>query len=124
MALDMARSCRLDSCNSVFNYVFSMKMIVYKLFRKKANGRITSLFINKSVELVFNKWLRAEHHNTKGFKPRFGWHCLKEPFAPHLTNKGRIWCEVEIKYYEIIHRPASQGGTWYLAKMMKINKQL
>ena len=71
-------------------------MIVYKLCRKLANGEITSLFINKTERIVFNKWLHAENHPTKGFALRPGWHCTAKPDAPHLSSKGRVWVKVEI----------------------------
>ena len=93
---------------------------VWKLFRLKKNGAITSLFIDKTRELPIDIWLTAYEHRTKGFKFRPGWHCLASPEAPHLSNKGRVWLEVEILDYGEFKRPASQGGKWYLAKEMKI----
>jgi len=47
-------------------------MIAYKLFRKKASGDITSLFINKSHNLNLDVWYNAETHKTKGFALRPG----------------------------------------------------
>ena len=40
--------------------------------------------------------------------------------APHLSKKNRVWCKVEFEDYEEIHRPANQGGLWYLAQRMKV----
>lgn len=94
-------------------------MIAYKLCRLKKNGAITSLFINKKKEIPFNTWLNAESHETKGYKYRPHWHCTSKPEAPHLSNNGRVWVEVEIDDYEEFKRPSSQGGIWYLANKIK-----
>lgn len=95
-------------------------MKAYKLFRVLKNGEITSLFINKSVRLEKNIWLEAESHPTKGYKERPFWHCTSEPKAPHLSEKNRVWLEVEIKDFTEFKRPDSQGGKWYLAQKIKI----
>lgn len=99
-------------------------MKAYKLCRKKKDGKITPLFINKKTPLEFGKWLEAESHPTKGFKVRPYWHCTSEPIAPHLSKKGRVWIELEIEDYTKMSRPKSQGGMWYLAKRIKLIKQL
>jgi len=95
-------------------------MIAYKLCRKKKNGDITSLFINKSETLLFNVWIEAKSFPTKGFKVRPFWHCTSSPIAPHLFLKGRVWVKVEIDDYEIFNRPENQGGIWFLAKKIKL----
>jgi len=94
-------------------------MIAYKLMRQKANGRLTPLFINKSKEIDFGKWLPAENHPTKGFKERKGWHCCLRPEAPHLSERGRIWVKVMINDFQFFHRPKHQGSTWILANEIK-----
>ena len=99
-------------------------MRAYKLFRVLKSGEITPLFINKTYRLPMDKWLPSEEHKTKGFKFRPGWHCTNKPVAPHLSEKGRAWYEVEIKDYEELKRPENQGGLWYLSKNMKIIKKL
>ena len=95
-------------------------MIAYKLFRILKNGKITSLFINKTRRLPLHEWLDAECFPTKGFAVRPFWHCTEKPEAPHLTLKNRIWMKVEMEDFEEFKRPKSQGGKWYLAKRMKI----
>lgn len=95
-------------------------MIVYKLFRLKKNGAITSLYINKTKELQRNIWLEAESYPTKGYKHRPYWHCTETTNVPHLSIKGRIWLRVEIQDYTEIQRPSFQGGKWYLANKIKI----
>jgi hypothetical protein len=97
-------------------------MIAYKLFRELKSGEITSLFINKTRRLTLNKWLKAESYPTKGFTLRPFWHCTEKPYAPHLSNKGRIWLKVEMREFEEYERPISQGGKWFLAKKIKISK--
>jgi hypothetical protein len=95
-------------------------MVAYKLFRVRKDGSISSLFINKKRILELDKWLEAGEYPTEGFKFRPGWHCMKEPNAPHLSKKNRKWHNVEIKDFVEFTRPASQGGVWYLAKWIKI----
>lgn len=95
-------------------------MTAHKLFRVRKDGSLGSLFINRRARLPFNKWIEAKAYPTKGFKFRPFWHCMSEPVAPHLSMTGREWFEVEIESYEIMERPASQGGLWYLASGIKI----
>jgi hypothetical protein len=95
----------------------------YKLFkvRKKQKG-ISSLFIDNKKVLPVNVWLKAEDHKTKGFKHRPGWHTMKTPLAPHLTNNGRQWWEVEICNKKTFNRPSSQGGIWFLSEWIRLVK--
>jgi hypothetical protein len=95
-------------------------MIAYKLFRKLKNGELAPLFINKKQRIKAGQWLDAESHPTKGFAYRKGWHCTLRPEAPHLSEKNRVWCQVEIEDYEHYQRPESQGWTWVLAQRMKL----
>lgn len=99
-------------------------MIAYKLFRKMKDGSLAPLFINKRLRLELGKWYDSELHPTKGYAVRQGWHCCAEPKAPHLSKKGRTWCKVEIEKYTEFHRPASQGGLWYLADKMKVIEEI
>jgi len=95
-------------------------MIAYKLVRKMKDGSYAPLFINKKSRIPVGEWLAAEEHKTKGFAVRKGWHCTLKPHAPHLSEKGRVWVEVEIDDTELYNRPESQGGTWVLAQKMKV----
>lgn len=99
-------------------------MKAFKLVRKMKDGTIAPLFINKTIRLPINKWMKAEAHPTKGFAFREGWHCTLSPNAPHLSEKGRVWVEVEIKNVKSYKRPESQGGTWVLAQNMRIIKEI
>ena len=94
-------------------------MIAYKLCRQLKNGDITPLFINKTKRIEFNKWINAENHPTKGFTVRPFWHCTSKPIAPHLSEKNRVWVQVEIKNYTDFNRPSNQGGKWFLASKIK-----
>jgi len=96
----------------------------YKLCRKLKSGKITPLFINKTLRIPFGEWLEAEEHPTKGYKFRPYWHCMSSMDAPHLTEKGRVWVEIEMKDYEVMERPESQGGTWYLANKVKFIREV
>ena len=99
-------------------------MKCYKLVRMRKNGTLGSLFIHARVVLTFGEWLQAEYHPTKGYAPRYGWHCTFYPYAPHLSENGRIWVECEVENYHTYDRPESQGGAWILADRMKIVKIL
>ena len=96
-------------------------MKAYKLVKRRKDGTLGPLFINARLRLPTDEWLEAEFHPTNGFKERQGWHCTAEPHAPHLSMKDRVWVEVEIEDYEELHRPASQGGLWFLAQRMKVH---
>lgn len=100
-------------------------MIAYKLLKRRQDGTLGPLFINPSQRIPIGVWLEAEDHPTKGFAHRPGWHCTPEPHAPHLTmtpkhGPPRVWCIVELKGVEQYSRPKAQGGTWLLARKMKV----
>ena len=80
-------------------------MRAYKLIRKMKDGKLSHLFINKKSRTPVGIWLDAEEHPTKGFAFRKGWHCTLEPVAPHLSDKGRVWVEVEVENVELYDRP-------------------
>ena len=99
-------------------------MKAYKLIRKMKDGSLSPLFINQTSRIPIGEWLEAESHPTKGFAFRQGWHCTLKPVAPHLSEKNRVWVEVEVEDVELYNRPESQGGTWVLAQRMKIIKEI
>ncbi len=99
-------------------------LTAYKLVRKRKDGSLGSLFINKKAVLPLNTWLDAEDYPTKGYAHRPGWHCTFTPYAPHLSKKGRVWVEVGIYNFEIFQRPEAQGGEWLLAKHMLIRGEI
>lgn len=99
-------------------------MIAYKLFRKRKDGSLGSLFINRAEKLNKGIELPAKSYPTKGYKYRPKWHCLAKPEAPHLSKKGRIWYKVFMEEYERIERPPSQGGVWFLAGKITILEPL
>jgi hypothetical protein len=96
----------------------------YKLLRRRRDGSLGPLFINKRQVVPLGKWLKAESHPTKGYAVRPGWHCTLEPVAPHLSTKGRVWCRVTLRGATKFARPESQGGTWLLAKQMRVDEVL
>lgn len=95
-------------------------MHCFKLFSLKKDGSIGPLFINRRQRLARNVWYDAESHPTKGFAYRPGWHCTEAPEAPHLTERGRIWMNVEIDDYTEIVRPVQQGKRWFLANKIRV----
>jgi len=96
----------------------------FKLIKLRKDGTLGPLFINRKQTIPLNKWLDAEFHPTKGYKERMGWHVTGSPHAPHLSEEGREWYEVEIEDYEEFVRPAAQGGMWYIAQRMKVIKKV
>jgi len=99
-------------------------MKAYKLVRQMADGSLAPLFINQKMRLTYGEWMEAECIPTKGFAVRPGWHCTCLPTAPHLMEKKRVWVEVEIEGVVEHKRPMNQGGMWYLAERMKVNRIL
>jgi hypothetical protein len=96
----------------------------YKLLRKRRDGSLGPLFINRKQVVQPGVWLEAEAHPTKGFAFRPGWHCAPQPVAPHLSTKGRVWCEVLIDNFTELVRPHIQGGSWLLAKRMQLVREV
>ena len=92
----------------------------YKLFRVRKDGTIGPLFINQRQRINVGEWMDAEDHPTKGYAHRPGWHATLEPVAPHLCERGRVWCEVRMTGIRRFKRPQSQGGTWVLANRLKV----
>lgn len=98
-------------------------MTAYKLVRKLKSGGLAPLFINKRLRLPMDEWLEAECHPTKGFAVRAGWHYCFTSLAPHLSDKDRVWIEVEVEDFETHDRPESQGNAWILANRMKVVRE-
>ena len=99
-------------------------MKAYKLLRLRKNGTLGSLYINRRAIIPMGKWMLADCIPTKGYAERPGWYCCERPEAPHLSMKGRLWCEVEISGWYKFPRPKSQGGIWYIATYMKVKNIL
>lgn len=95
-------------------------MRAFKLLKKRKDGSLGPLFINARQRIVPGVWMGAESHPTKGFAVRPGWHATTRMHAPHLSKKNRVWCKVLVTGCEKINRPESQGGTWLLARRMKV----
>jgi len=95
-------------------------MIAYKLLRKRRNGTLGPLFINRKQVIPIGEELQAEAHRTVGYQFRPGWHATLVPVAPHLSKKGRVWAKVEVDGVTHFKRPESQGGTWVLAEKMTV----
>lgn len=95
-------------------------MLAYKLFNQRADGTLGPLFINRRKRIPVGEWIPAEDCPTKGFAHRPGWHCTLEPNAPHLSERGRVWYEVEVEDFRQFNRPESQGGTWVLADWIRV----
>lgn len=92
----------------------------FKLLRVRSNGTLGPLFINRRQVITAGEWLPAEEHRTNGYAFRPGWHAAPTPNAPHLKEEGRVWMAVELADYQVLSRPASQGGEWLLANWMRV----
>jgi hypothetical protein len=104
-------------------------MIGYKLLRKRKDGTLGPLFINRKQVIPFGVRLPAEDHKTNGYAHRPGWHACPEPKAPHLSmdlagGEERVWCKVKLYDFVEEKRPVSQGGTWLLAGGMKVLEEV
>ena len=99
-------------------------MIGYKLFRKRKDGSYGPLFINRKLRLEKGVLYDAEDHPTPGYAYRPGWHICSAKHAPHLTEKGRVWCKVEFDHKQTLQRPENQGGIWYLGHTLRILEEL
>lgn len=95
-------------------------MIAYKLFKQRKNGTLGPLFINRRQIVPVGEWLQAEDHPTKGYAHRPGWHATLKPEAPHLSERERVWCKVEVDGIQFFERPVSQGGKWVLAQRLRV----
>jgi hypothetical protein len=96
-------------------------MIGYKLFRRRKNGTLGPLFINRAQVIPVGTWLPAENKPTKGYAVRPGWHACLRPIAPHLKQGNyRVWARVELEGTTLHERPAAQGGTWVLAQRLRV----
>lgn len=101
------------------------EIVGWKLFRRKPNGQLGPLFINRSQDIIVGQWLPAESHPTKGFAVRPGWHATLQRYAPHLkeslaNGEQRVWVRVKLRGITLYDRPESQGGTWVLAQELMV----
>lgn len=101
-----------------------MIKVGYKLLTLHKDGSLASLFINKRARIPIGKWQKAKEIPTKGYAFRPGFHACAEPIAPHLSKNGRVWCKVSLIGVEEFKRPQNQGGTWYVAKYLRIDEIL
>lgn len=96
-------------------------MVAYKLMRKRRDGSLGPLFINRKMRVPVGEWVDAESHPTRGFALRPGWHCTLTPYAPHLAHTSdRVWVKCQVRGATKYLRPESQGGTWLLARQIKV----
>lgn len=94
----------------------------YKLFNLRKDGTIGPLFIGRKKRVPIGKWVKAEAIRTPGFAFRPGWHACHKPEVPHLSKKNRVWAKVSLKGVQKHRRPESQGGLWFTAKAMRVEK--
>lgn len=95
----------------------------YKLFRLRKDGTLGPLFIGASIRVPSDgTWVKFRAIRKKGFKFRPGWHACARPEAPHLSTRGRVWCEVSLAWATEHHRPESQGGLWYTAEYLRVER--
>ena len=97
---------------------------VYKLMRLRRDGSLGSLFINAKAIIPVGQWLQAFSYPTTGFAVRPGWHVTRQPIAPHLSMKGRVWVRAMVRGISEFKRPECQGGVWLLAEWMEVREIL
>ena len=86
-------------------------------------GNKVTLF-NDDVHTFDEVTNQIKTHPTKGFAVRPGWHICREPVAPHLSMRGRVWCKVRFDGKIRSHiRPKAQGGLWYTSTYLTIIKE-
>ena len=110
----------VDTSKAQRRALVSPSCSAFKLLRLRKNSTLGPLFINRRQVIPVGVWLEAECHPTKGYAVRPGWHVTLSPNAPHLSTRGRVWMRVEVRDFEELKRPLSQGGTWLLAKWMRV----
>ena len=96
----------------------------YKLVRLRNDGTLGPLFIGRKLILPVGIWLKAQSLRTAGFVFRPGWHACSKKSAPHLSKIGRVWCKVSLRGVKKHYRPQAQGGLWFTAKYMRIDRVL
>lgn len=102
-----------------------MSIQAYKLFRVRRDGTLGPLFIDRNTVVPVGLWMQSRAVRTPGFAYRPGWHVCSKKSAPHLSKKGRVWAKVWISgKIEEHHRPKSQGGLWYTAEYMLVDRVL
>jgi hypothetical protein len=97
--------------------------VLWKLLRRRKDGTLGSLFIDRKRVLPHSQLLRSRRCRTKGYQYRPGWHCMQKPHAPHLSMKNRVWARVLVRDDQILatcQQPESQGGLWVLCRKMTI----
>jgi len=94
----------------------------YKLLRLRKDGTLGPLFIGRKIRVPVGRWVRARKLFTPGFAYRPGWHACAAPHAPHLSTKGRVWCEVSLQGVKEHHRSAAQGGLWFTAQLLRVER--
>ena len=97
----------------------------YKLFRLRKDGTLGPLFIGQRIRVTVGEWQHARGIRTRGFAYRPGWHACAAPNAPHLSTRGRVWWEVSLDgAVTRYNRPATQGGLWYTAQWLRVERIL
>jgi hypothetical protein len=94
-----------------------------KLFTLRKDGSLGPLFIGAKERIPVGEWVQFDEKlSRKGFATRPGIHAPTAD-APHIKPKvgeGRIEKKVLLRNWEILQRPQSQGGNWYIAGEMKV----
>ena len=103
-------------------------MVAYKLLRLRKDGTLGPLFVGRDLVIPISRTIQAQDDLPHpGLAHRPGFHCCANMFAPHIklelkNGEKRVWCLVTIDNYEKLNRPESQGGLWYIARTMRVNR--
>ena len=106
-------------------------MIAYKILRKRSDGSLGPLFVDRGLRLSFGiTYVAKTDLPHPGLAHRPGFHCTHAPCAPHIklrlkSGEQRVWCMVKLSGWVTPHpRPDCQGGLWYTAEKMRIMREL
>lgn len=100
------------------------KFTAYKLFRKRADGTLGPLCVNRGLVIPKGVWLRCEFDcDPRNASYRPGWHARPRPFSDHVqTLPNRVWCLVYLDDAEKVFK--SKYEWWHVAKWMKVIREV
>ena len=99
----------------------------FKLFRLRADGTLGPLFIGARLRVPVGRWVRAQDLPAPSWmtvRRRPGWHATTRPAAPHLSERGRVWCAVSLRGARAVPRPKGLGEVWYVARWLRVDRVL
>ncbi|MCG5526868.1 hypothetical protein LRF89_06695 [Halorhodospira sp. 9621] len=102
-----------------------MIQLGYKLMRRMGDG-YAPLYFCRSHRYQLGDWQEAVDGGRKrGYAHRPFFHICQAPDAPHIRLRApRVWLLCEFQPHQVFPRPSSQGGDWFLAKWMRLLREV